>query len=70
MLKRPDDRPLDRHARFRRRVKIGVAVAQVEFDASVVDFLVRNLWLEATECVDRAAVGKAIGAMLHDAARR
>ena len=40
MLKRTNPLP-DRHARFRARVKAGVACALVEFDASVVDFFVK-----------------------------
>jgi hypothetical protein len=69
MLKRPDA-PRDRHYRFRARQKAGVAVAPVEFDAAVVDFLVRTAWLPPDEISDRSAVGKAIAAMLQDAARR
>jgi hypothetical protein len=69
MLKRPDHPP-DRHARFRARRRNGVACALVEFDAAVVDFLVKTHWLPADEIHDRDAVGRAIGAMLAASARR
>jgi len=71
MLKRPDARPPPaRHKRFRQRRKRGGAIALVEFDCAVVDFLIKNLWLAETECADRDAVGKAIGELIKDAARR
>jgi hypothetical protein len=71
MLKRPDDPPPpDRHKRFRRRQKAGVAVALVEFDGAVIDFLVKTHWLADAEASDRSIVARAITAMLADAARR
>jgi hypothetical protein len=69
MLKRPDHVP-DRHARHRARQRAGKAVAPVEYDAAVVDFLVKNLWLEERETCDRSAIGAGIARMLADAARR
>jgi len=69
MLKRPDLLP-DRFKRFRQRRKAGVAVAPVEYDAAVVDFLVRTHWLPPDELHDRASIGKALSAMVSDAARR
>jgi hypothetical protein len=69
MLHRPNHPP-DRHRRFRHRRRNGVACATVEYDAAVVDFLIKNLWLAETECADREAVGRAIGAMIAASARR
>jgi hypothetical protein len=60
----------DRHKRFRRRRKAGIAVATVEFDSSVVDFLVKTRWLAPDESHDRDSIGKALSRMLADAARR
>ena len=51
-------------------MKAGVACALVEFDASVLDLLVKLHWLQEGEASDRDAVGRAIGAMVADAARR
>jgi len=70
MLKRPDDTPRDRHFRFRQRQKRGVAIAPIEFDGQVIDWLIRLHWLDEGEACDRAAVGKAIGAMLAASSRR
>jgi hypothetical protein len=71
VLKRHDDPPPDdRHARFRARRKAGIAVAAVEYDAAVIDFLIRTHWLLEGEAPDRAAVGRAIGAMIAASARR
>jgi len=69
MLNRPDA-SRDRHYRFRQRVKAGLACTTVEFDASVVDFLVRTRWLTADELHDRDSIGASITRMLADAARR
>lgn len=72
MLKRLSDPPPpgDRHRRHRARVKAGIAVAPVEFDATVVNFLVRLAWLPPGETHDRASIGRAISAMVSDAAQR
>ena len=69
MLERPPSH-VARRRRYRQRQRDGRAVAPVEFDAAVVDFLVRTAWLPPDEISDRSAVGKAIAAMLQDAARR
>jgi hypothetical protein len=68
MLERPE--PPDRHRRFRARRRAGKAVASVEYDALIVDLLVRTHWLPPDELHDRDSIGRAIGAMLADAARR
>jgi hypothetical protein len=71
MLKRPDDPPPpDRHKRFRRRRKAGKACYTVELGCEELEFLLRNLWITEAEICDRKAVGRAIGAMISDAARR
>jgi hypothetical protein len=71
MLRRPDrPDPPDRHKRFRRRRRDGKACAMIEYDASVIDFLVRTHWLQEGEVADRASIGRAIGALIRDAARR
>jgi len=70
MLKRLDPpTPPDRHARYRARQRDGKAVA-VEYDAAVVDFLVKTHWLLEGEASDRDAVGSAIARMVADATRR
>jgi hypothetical protein len=60
----------DHHARYRARVKAGIACTTVEFDGPVVDMLVKLRWLQEGEACDRQAVGRAIAAMVADAARR
>jgi hypothetical protein len=71
MLERADPpAPRDRHRRFRQRRRAGKAVALVEFDAAVIDLLVRTAWLPPDESHDRDAVGRALAAMVADAARR
>jgi hypothetical protein len=69
VLRRPDHRP-DRHARHCARRRDGKAVALVEYDAAVLDFLIRLHWLGESEACDRQAVGRAIGAMVAASARR
>ena len=64
------DAPYDRFWLWRQRQKRGVAVAMVEFDGLVIDFLVRNLWLTEREACDRSAVGAAISRLIADTARR
>jgi len=66
----PDHPPPDRHRRFRARRRAGIAVAQVEYGAAELDFLIKLKWLLETEVTDRDAVGRAIGAMLAASARR
>jgi len=41
----------------------------VEVGAEILDLLVRLGWLDAALADDRAEIGKAIGAMIADAAR-
>lgn len=67
---RPDDAPRDRHFRFRQRRKASKAVAPIEFDGAVLDWLVRLGWLLESEACDRAAVGSAVSRMLAASARR
>jgi hypothetical protein len=69
VLKRPDHPP-DRHARFRARRRDGKACYVVELGGEELQFLIRLHWLNENEASDRAAVGKALGAMVADAARR
>jgi hypothetical protein len=66
----PDDAPRDRHFRFRQRRKAGKAVAPIEFDGAVIDFLIKTSWLVESEACDRAAVGSAVSRMLAASARR
>jgi hypothetical protein len=42
----------------------------VEFDGPVIDFLIKLRWLDEASAADRDAVGRAIGALIRDAARR
>src|SRR5262245_28147255 len=65
-----DPPPGDRHARYRARQRDGKAVYAVELGAAELDWLIRLQWLAEGEASDRDAVGRAIGAMLQDAARR
>ena len=71
MLRRPDPSPSERRRRrYRARRAAGVAVAQVEFDAAVVNFLIRAQWLQVAEVYDRDTIGRAIGRMLAASAQR
>jgi hypothetical protein len=70
MLKRLSDPPPDRHRRFRQHRRDGRACYTVELGGEELDFLVRLQWLQEAEAGDRRAVGRAIGAMVSDAARR
>jgi hypothetical protein len=69
MLKRTD-LPPDRHRLFRARRRDGRACYVVELGGEELSWLVRLRWLTETEASDRSAVGRAIGAMISDAARR
>jgi len=69
MLNRPDHVP-DRHARYRARQRNGKAVYAVELGGEELDWLIKLQWLQECEASEKAAVGRAIGAMLADAARR
>ena len=68
--RRPSRPARERKARYRRRQASGVATCTVEYDADVVDFLVRTEWLGEREAVDRRQVGAAIARMLKDSAAR
>ena len=65
-----DDALRDRHYRFRQRRKAGKAVAPIEYDGLVLDWLVRLGWLLEAEACDRDAVGAAVSRMLAASARR
>ena len=67
---RPRRPARERKARYRRRQACGVATCMVEYDADVVDFLVRTEWLVEREACDRKAVGAAIARALRDSAAR
>src|SRR5262245_19064223 len=70
MLKRPDDLPPDRHRRHRQRAKAGRACYVIELDGEGLSFLIRTGWLLEGEADDRQAIGRALSAMVQDAARR
>jgi hypothetical protein len=59
-----------RDRRYRARKSRCAAVAPVEFDSGVVDFLIATHWLDEREAEDRHAIGAAISAALRDAMRR
>lgn len=70
MLKRPDAPMDNRHRRFRQRRRDGLACYTITIGAAELEFLIRTHWLLDAEACDRSAVGRAIAAMLSDAARR
>jgi hypothetical protein len=53
----------DRHRRLRLRRKLGIACVTVEVSAEVIDFLVKNAWLE-DGTTDARVIGDAITRML------
>jgi hypothetical protein len=57
-------------AAYRRRVAAGRVVIGVELDAAVLDLLVRLRWLDERTANDKAAIGRAVAAMLCETARR
>jgi hypothetical protein len=59
-----------RSRRCRARQDRGWAVALVEYDDGVVGLLVRHGWLGGDEVADPKEIGRAITAMLNEAARR
>jgi hypothetical protein len=63
-----------RNRKYRRRAKAGRRTAPVEYDQSVVNFLVRWKWLTPRDDdispYTSAEIGAAISAMLADSARR
>ena len=54
---------------WRHRQAQGRIMVPVEVGAEILDLLVRLGWLDAALADDRAEIGKAIGAMIADAAR-
>jgi hypothetical protein len=58
-----------RQARYRARSRNGRVVVSVEVDERLLDLLVRLRWLREAAAGDRAAIGRALQAMLRDAAR-
>lgn len=59
-----------RKRRYRERVRdhrvvVGLDVGEVE-----IEFLIRHRWLAEADCGDRHQIGRAIAALLADAARR
>jgi hypothetical protein len=71
MLERPDPSPSERRRRrYRARRAAGIAVAPVEYNGDVINFLIRSRWLQEAEVYDRGAVGRAISRMLAVSARR
>jgi hypothetical protein len=57
-----------RSRRWRARQKRSKAVAPVEYDGEVLNMLVRLGWLGEHEVGDPKEIGRAIGAMVKDAA--
>jgi hypothetical protein len=65
----PSDTPgAVRSRRHRARQHRGKAVAPVEYDSYVVGLLVRLGWLGGDEVADSREIGRAIAAMLAEAA--
>jgi hypothetical protein len=58
-----------RDRRHRQRLKSGVRVAPVEYDGTVLNFLIATHWLAELDADDTRKVGVAIAAMLADTAR-
>ena len=62
-----------RQSQYRRRMRRGIVMVQVEIDAVVLNFLVETRWLSAADADDvkrcRKAAGNAISAMLKVSAK-
>jgi hypothetical protein len=72
-LIRPSGRDLrrgDRQRRYRQRLRDGEMTVAFQIDAEVIDLLIRSGWLSEAEADNRAAIGRAVSAMLRDSARR
>jgi hypothetical protein len=76
MLDRPPSRQAQRRARraaqqcrHRARERAGRACYQIELCGEVIDWLIRTRWLDQRQAGDRTEVGRAIEAMLQDAAK-
>jgi hypothetical protein len=59
-----------RQRRYRRRQHDGKVAVTIEVDGEMIELLTRTRWLTEAEADDRAAIGRALAAMLTDAARR
>ena len=55
---------------WRARRRNGQACATVLYDGRVLDLLIAGRWLAERDAADRKRVGKAIAAMLADAAKK
>jgi hypothetical protein len=58
-----------RQARYRARLRNGRMAVPVEVDAAILDLLVRTRWLDPASVDDRRAIGRALAAMVADAAK-
>jgi hypothetical protein len=67
---RPSARRRARDRRYRVRKSRALAVAPVEFDGEMVNFLLRAEWLFPHEAHDKVKIGEAIRAMVRDSMRR
>ncbi|WP_409191040.1 hypothetical protein [Bradyrhizobium sp. RDM4] len=80
MLHRPPDRRRTRAAKrerrrlvqrdYRRRLYEGRMSVAVEIDGDVIAMLIASHWLADGDSDDRAKIGKALGAMVSEAAKR
>lgn len=55
---------------YRRRLDAGRMSVAVEIDAAVVEMLVTSHWLADSETADRNKIGKALAAMVTEAAAK
>jgi hypothetical protein len=55
---------------YRRRLDAGRITVAVEIDAAVVEMLVASRWLPDGDSADRKQIGKALSAMVAEAAKR
>ena len=71
MLGRPNRLELRRlrERSYRQRVRTGLRAAPVEYDADLLDFLIRTGWLADADAGDKHKIGTAISAVMRDAAR-
>ena len=54
---------------WRARQRDGIAIAFVPYDSNVINFLIATRWLDPARADDRTEIGKAIAALIADAAR-
>jgi hypothetical protein len=65
------DRRAARKARYRQRLREHrIVPADFDVGAAILDLLCRTGWLDERHCSDRHQVGRAIKAMLEEAARK